>query len=74
MPNQLPDSWNNAVTSISASYYKNSMKFAKIYEMIMTKEIRRMKLGDSNSGSTLNMDSRGRNRNCENDQRGRFKF
>ena len=54
----MPSSWDAAITSISAGFGKNEMKLSEVMEMIMTKEIRRLKDGASSLGSTLNMESR----------------
>lgn len=70
---QLPDSWDNIVTSISASYSKNLMKLVEVCEMIMTEEIRRMNLGASSLGLALNMNSKGRNKNYGDGQRDKSK-
>lgn len=70
---QLLDNQDNVVTSINAFYGKNLMKLAKVCEMFMTEEIRRIKLGASNSRSTLNIDSGDRNNNRKDGQRSRSK-
>lgn len=61
------------MASINASYDKNSITFAKVYEMIMIKEIRRMKSSASRLGSAMKKDSIDKNKNCEDGQKGRSK-
>ena len=56
---QMPSSWDATITSISASFGKNEMNLSEFVEMIMTKEIKRIKDGASSLGSTLNMKSKG---------------
>lgn len=53
------------MTFISEFYRKSLMKLTKICEMIISKEIRRIKSDSSILGLALNMDSRGKNRNCK---------
>ena len=67
---QMPSSWDATITSISASFGKNEMNLSEFVEMIMTKEIKRIKDGASSSRSTLNVKSTGRNKSRGNNQGG----
>lgn len=59
--------------SISASHGKNPMKFGEVYEMIMIKEIKRIKDGGtSSSGSELSVDRKGKNMNHGGGQRAKL--
>ena len=59
---QMSNSWDAAITSISAAFGKNEMKLSEVGEMIVTKEIRRLKDGASSSGLALNMESKDKNK------------
>lgn len=60
---QLPKSWKGIATSISSSSRKLKFEFLEVMYMIMIEEIKKHEKGFSNSGSTLNMESRGINQN-----------
>ncbi|ONK72654.1 uncharacterized protein A4U43_C04F21640 [Asparagus officinalis] len=63
IPGQLPESWKGIIISIIRSGGKAKLKFSEVVDMIMTGEIRRQEEGISSSGSALNFESRGKNRN-----------
>ena len=60
---QMPESWNQAVTSISNSFGKEKLKFNEVVSMILIEEIRRKTSESSDagsSGSALSLEQRGR--------------
>ena len=60
---QLSESWKGTVTTISGSAGMWKLKFEDVVSMILTKEIRMQSDTISTSGSTLNVEKRGRNPN-----------
>ena len=60
---QMPESWNQAVTSISNSSGKGKLRFNEVVSMILTEEVRRKSSESSDtgsSGSALSLEQRGR--------------
>ena len=69
----LPNSWEAMRMTVSNSTGKEKLKYNDIRDLILAEEIRRRDAGEtSRSGSTLNLETRGRD-NSRNSNRGKSK-